>query len=269
MGRPSTDMVPGTANGTGRNGRINILLMTATITPDNSPELARTDPALRLEDYRQALDFYIGQLGNAQKPGAIEGIVFAENSDSDISSLVALAQARGVDERVEFIANYGRHSFPGRDRSVGESRLLDHVMATSPLIEAAGKQAVVWKITGRYQVRNLARMVRTAPARFDLYCDVRNRPIAWLDLRFMAWTRAGYDRLLRGMPERIGGDPKEPAMHGYITGLCDTDVVLRYRTEPLVDGVRGWDNRHYAKGAARAKFWLRAISRRLLPNLWV
>lgn len=256
-----------------RNGRVDILLMTATITPDNSPELARTDPALRLEDYAQALDFYIGQLGTADRPGAIDGIVFAENSDSDVSSLVALAQARGAGDRVEFIANYGRHSAPGRDRSVGESQLLDHAMTASRLIAAAGERAVVWKITGRYQVRNLARMVRTAPARFDLYCDVRNRPIAWLDLRFMAWTPAGYDRLLRGIAERLGTDPKEPAMHGYVTGLAttggDAGVVPRYRTEPLVDGVRGWDNRHYAKGAARLKFWLRAAARQLVPTLWI
>ena len=261
----------GTAAGNGAEGGkpVNILLMTATITPDNSPELARTDPALRLEDYAQALDFYIGQLGTAGRRGAIDAVVFAENSDSDVSSLRALAQARGAGDRVEFIANYGRHSFPGRDRSVGESALLDHAMVTSRLIAAAGAGAVVWKIPGRYRVRNLAATVRAAPARFDLYCDVRNRPIAWLDLRFMAWTPAGYDRLLRGIAERLGTDPKEPAMHAYVTGLQDSAVVLRYRTEPLVDGVRGWDNRHYAKGGALLKFWLRAASRRLAPGLWI
>jgi len=251
------------------DAHVDILLMTATITPDNSPELARTDPALRLQDYADALAFYIDRLGTDAKDGVIDGIVFVENSDSDISSLVALAAARGVADRVEFIANYGRHSYPGRDRSYGESRLLDHGMSNSRLIATAGDRAVVWKITGRYRVRNLARMVRTAPARFDLYCDVRNRPIAWLDLRFMAWTREGYDRLLRGIAERLGTDPKEPAMYRYVVGLADPAVVLRYRTEPLVDGVRGWDNRHYAQGRAKLKFWVRATARRLLPGLWI
>lgn len=246
-------------------GRVDILLMTATITPDNSPELARTDPALRLDDYARALDFYINQL----ETNAIQAIVFVENSNSDISSLIALTAARGVTDHVEFIANYGRHSYPGRDRSYGETRLLDHAMETSRLIADAGERGIIWKITGRYQVRNLARMVETAPRRFDLYCDVRNRPIAWLDLRFMAWTNSGYDRLLRDIASRLGTDPKEPAMHRYITGLADATVVQRYRTEPLVDGVRGWDNRHYAQGRAKLKFWIRATSRRLLPRLWI
>jgi hypothetical protein len=224
--------------------------MTATITPDvatitaMSPhyvELGRTDPAVRLADYTQALDFYIGELNR----GAIASIVFVENSASDVSSLVALAAARRVGDRVEFIANYGEHSYPERDRSYGETRLLDHAMATSRLIAAAGNRAVVWKITGR------------------------NRPIAWLDLRFMAWTRAGYDRLLRGIAERLGTDPKEPAMHAYVTALADPMVVQRYRREPLVDGVRGWDNRPYGQGRAKLKFWVRATTRRVLPFLWI
>lgn len=247
----------------------NILLMTATITPDDAPELVRTDPALRLEDYRQALDFYIGQLGAVTPGGPLDGIVFVENSDSDVSTLRALAQERGAADRVEFIANYGRQSYPGRHRSVGESRLLDHGMATSRLIAAAGDGAVVWKITGRYQVRNLATMVRTAPARFDLYCDLRSRPMTWLDLRFMAWTRAGYDRWLQGISERLGADPREPAMYDYVLAIRDPGVVKRYRAEPLVDGVRGWDNAHYARGRALAKFWLRTAARRLVPLIWI
>ena len=248
-----------------RTGRVDIVLMTATITPDNSPELARIDPVLRLGDYVQALAFYIDKL----ETDVIQGIVFVENSDSDIRLLVALAAARGVADRVEFIANYGRHSYPGRDRSYGETRLLDHAMATSRLIADAGEQGLIWKITGRYQVRNLAQMLKTAPCPFELYCDVRNRPIAWLDLRFMAWTRSGYDRMLRDIAGRLGTDPKEPVMHRYITGMADAAVVQRYRTEPLVDGVRGWDNRHYAQGHAKLKFWIRAASRKVLPFLWI
>jgi hypothetical protein len=142
-------------------------------------------------------------------------------------------------------------------------------MANSRLIAEAGDDAVIWKITGRYHVRNLAHMVKSAPRRFDLYCDVRNRPIAWLDLRFMAWTRAGYDRILRNVAERLGEDPKEPVMHRYISEMIDDTVVKRYRAEPLIDGVRGWDNKHYAQGRAKLKFWTRVASRKLLPFLWI
>ena len=37
-----------------------ILLMTATIAPHNARNLARTDPVARLQDYKEALGFYLG-----------------------------------------------------------------------------------------------------------------------------------------------------------------------------------------------------------------
>lgn len=253
------------AAGGGR--RANILVMTATITPRDSPELARTDPELRLADYADALHFYLGHLG-----GALDGIVFVENSDSDVSPLRALVADHHASDKVEFIANYGVHSYPGRDRSYGEFKILDRAMATSALIQAADQAAVIWKITGRYAVSNLARMVATAPAGFDFYGDLRTRPIQWADLRFMAWTRRGYDLLLRDLADTLGEDPREPVMFRYLKGrLGDPGlrIVPRYRREPLVAGVRGWDNRHYSTGGALLKYYVRAIARRIFPFVWI
>ncbi len=245
--------------------RRHILLMTATITPENSPELARVDPATRLADYHAALAFYLGLVG-----AAIDGIVFVENSDSDIASLRALAAASPHGDAVEFIANYGQFRYPGRDRSYGEFKLLDHAMATSRMIAAAGEDAIVWKITGRYQVRNLARMIRQAPRHFDLYCDMRDRPVRWMDLRLMAWTRHGYREVFAGITDTLPTEPREPVMRDYVpTRAGRARIVPRYRTEPLVAGVRGWDNRAYDKGSAMLKFYVRAISRRTLPFLWI
>jgi len=247
--------------------RINILVMTATITPRGSPELARTDPALRLADYTEALRFYIGHLGKV-----LDGIVFVENSDSDISSLRDLVDAHQAADKVEFIANYGIHSYPGRDRSYGEFKILDRAMAESALVEAAGDAAVIWKVTGRYVVSNLPRMIATAPENFDFYGDLRTRPIAWADLRFIAWTKRGYDLLLRNLADTLGEDPREPVMFRYLKGkLSDLSlrVVPRYRREPLIEGVRGWDNRHYSKGGPLLKYYIRGISRRILPFVWI
>lgn len=248
--------------------RVNILLMTATITPHNSPNLERTDPAIRLADYRDALAFYIGTLTVGGR-GAIDRIVFVENSDSDVSSLEALARERGVADRVEFIARYGDHSCPGQDRTLGENLLTDHAVNASRFIAAAGDAAVVWKITGRYQVINLVEMVRTAPKSFDVYCDMRKRPIHWMDLRFIAWTPAGYRRLLSNMGERFGTEPKEPLMYDYMAALDDPTVVKRYRREPLVHGVRGWNGVYYARGIGLLKYVIRTASRRVLPGLWI
>ena len=241
----------------------NILLMSATVTPRDSPELARTDPALRLADYAAALDFYIPKLDDV-----LDGIVFVENSDSDISSLRTLAERHGAVDRVEFIARYGIHSYPGHDRSYGDFKVIERAMADSRLIAAAGDNAVVWKTTGRYRVVNLERMLATAPHPFDLYCDLRRRPIEWADLRFLAWSRRGFARILDQVAETLGEDPREPAMYRHIRAHeqdPDLTIVTRYRREPLIEGVRGWDNRHYSRGKGLLKYYLRAGARRMAP----
>ena len=65
--------------------------MTATITPHNARNLARTDPAARLKDYDDALGFYLGLI---DRP--LHGIVFVENSDSDVTTLRQLVASRGL-----------------------------------------------------------------------------------------------------------------------------------------------------------------------------
>lgn len=242
-----------------------ILLMTATITPENSPLLVRTDPVQRLHDYERALEFYVGSIG---KP--LYGIVFVENSDSDISSLRAIADRFGVSDRIEFVANYGKQSYPGRDRAYGEFKLLDYAMANSALVAGARDEAVIWKITGRYLVLNLATMIRSAPKRFDVYVDMRNHPLRWMDLRFMGWTYIGYDRVFAGLTDKIEAEPNEPVMREYVPTLSDKALIVqRFRSTPLVDGIRGWDNRQYFSGGAKVKHYVRVVARMLAPWYWI
>ncbi len=72
----------------------NIILLTATIRPmaDNF-STARCDPGVRRRDYEQALRFYLG-LGK----GVVDGILFLENSDADLSSLEAIAKTDNPDK---------------------------------------------------------------------------------------------------------------------------------------------------------------------------
>lgn len=251
-------------------GHANILLMSATVTPRDSPELARVDPQLRLDDYAAALEFYIPKLADT-----IDGIVFVENSDSDISALRAIAERHGASDRVEFIANYGIHSYPGHDRSYGYFKVVERAMVQSRLIAAAGDDVIVWKVAGRYQVLNLKQMLTTAPDRFDLYCDMRTmrkRPHYWADLRFLGWSKRGFARILDQVAETLGEDPREPVIYHHIKAkMADPQVTIvpRYRREPLIEGVRGWDNRHYSRGVALLKYYLRATVRRFAPFIQI
>ena len=155
--------------------------MTATITPlPGIPVLARTDPKARLQDYQEALAFYSGLLG-----GCFDAIVFAENSNSDVSPLIAASSKRRHFDKLEFISFYGLDYEPKHGRGYGEFRLVDHAISTSKLLRS---DDVIWKVTGRYIVKNIERIVDLRPPDSDLYCHLRNYPYRLCELYLMAWN---------------------------------------------------------------------------------
>jgi hypothetical protein len=245
--------------------RQQLLLMTATITPNNAKGLQRADPVTRLADYYHALEFYLGMLG-----GPLSGIVFVENSSSDISMLEQLVRSRGLSDRVEFVCNYGSYVYTEEGRAYGELKLLEHAMLVSGKVLHPGAEVVVWKVTGRYKVRNLASIIATAPADFDVYVDMRDHPEPWLDTRLMAWTRLGFEQVFRGLADEMNARAHERVMREYIAARADNvRLVPRFRREPFIEGVRGYDNNEFSRGGELIKSYLRSVSRAVAPWCWI
>jgi len=210
-----------------------ILLLTATLRPPPGVS-ARADPAVRLEDYRIALRFYLAMLGR----GELARLVFVDNSDSDLGTLQAEAEAVGLAACCEFISFSGLDYPTEYGYGYGEFRLLDHAMTHSRLIRAL-PDAVVVKVTGRYVVRNLAALLRRLPPRFDVACDVRNRRKPWADTRVMAWTAGGYERVLRGVCAHLRRDltrlPPEMRMAQHLHDSGGSFSIVQ-RLAPCVVG---------------------------------
>jgi len=247
-----------------------ILLLTATITPpQGAPELVRTDPKLRLSDYDAALSFYLTLVGQS-----IDRIIFAENSNSDLTLLKQRCAQSDKQDAVEFISFYGLDYPPEYGRGYGEMRLIDYAIEHSQTIAQLGQSDIVLKMTGRYICRNLPALIRTAPPAFDLYCDLKDRPMPWMDLRLFAFTKAGYDRLLRGVYTKLSRAhlkaAPEKEMRNHIGDLVETGhITPRFRKEPLIDGVRGNDGRNYSKGKNLAKYVVRSAARKITPFLGI
>jgi histone H3 len=119
------------------------VLLTATITPPpGATHLARTDPKIRLGDYRKAFDFYCSALA----AGVIDQLIFAENSQSDIRSLRDVTEKHGVTAKTEFISHPGLDYPPEYGRGYGEFMLVDRAMASSLLIRKLPFQRLVREI---------------------------------------------------------------------------------------------------------------------------
>jgi len=248
------------------------LLVTATITPPaDVPFLVRSDPLVRLEEYRRALRFYL-----SVPDRTVDRIVFVDNSDSDVSSLQQVVVEAAGAKDVELI------SYPGLDypveqgRSVGETRLIADALGRSRIMSALAEDEVFWKVTGRLRVRNISRLVASTPTDCDLYADFRRYRRPWVDTRVFAVTPAAFRRLFLPRIDLLRQDllppgflaPEERLFTDLLAERERERICPRLRVEPLVEGSSGFGE-NYQRPKRRIESSVRAVTRRLLPFLWI
>jgi hypothetical protein len=244
--------------------------MTATIAPlPGIPALVRTDPELRLRDYQEAFAFYASLLGDC-----FDAIIFAENSNSDVSAIAPGSSGNRIAaSNVEFMSFYGLDYPPAWGRGYGEFKLVDYAMEHSKLMQP---DDVVWKVTGRYVIGNVRRIVETRPSTADVYCHMRNFRYRLCELYLLAWTKRGYESVIKGIYPKLRNDiiPNvhtiEETLFRKIVDQSFTkvEIVPRFRVVPIVRGIRGWNNSQYS-----SPWSLKLIARRLAhtftPSIWI
>lgn len=172
------------------------LLLTATITPSDVPNLVVRDPVQRREEYLRATRFYLS-LGLP--------VVLAENSGADLSDFRRLGSSLEVLQQA-----------PSGEATLGrgflETRLVIDAAHCSEQIASADGH--FWKITGRYVVRNMARLVAKAQPSRDLYFNLRRHPELWADM----WVYGASTRGMSLLEPNLGALAEEPAerpMYGF------------------------------------------------------
>jgi hypothetical protein len=254
-----------------------VLLSATVIPPSHVPNLVLTDPDLRLLDYERALAFYLSLLDKG-----VDYIVLVENSNADISKLHQLVTGSGLRDRVELISFYGLDYPVEYGKGYGEFKLVDYAMSNSRILSAEMSKAVIWKVTGRYVVKNLSEVIRRRPQPFDIYCNFRlglTRPISkpkllkWMDLFLLAWTATGYDGVIKNIYQDLRADHHGEAEVRFRELLDQVpphlSVVNRYTTIPFIDGFRGFDGQNFSQGMNRWKYYSRCVAQRLMPWAWL
>ena len=247
---------------------MSILLMTATVSPPSTAtKLARADPIDRLDDYAKALAHYI----ELHEQGLFDALVFVENSDADLRVLKALAARSTRRETIEFLSFYGL-DYPGAfGRGYGEMQIIEHAMQRSALIAAAPADAMIWKITGRYVLRNVGRLI-DGSVEAELFCQCRDLPRAWADMYFMGWRKRAYAGTLAGAAGRLREDLHGRSSEVELRKLIDEKaksmrVARRFAAVPQLSGIRGFDNRRFEEQGIKTS--VRVVLGRLMPWVWI
>ena len=250
-----------------------VLFLTGTLAPAaGTPLLARSAVADRIADYRRALDFQLGVLAR----GAVDRLVFVENSGHGMHPFADQVAASGLADRVELISYAAPPVPPGGSRLEAEFHLILHGLAAARSLAGLPPETVVWKITGRYVLRNIETIMDRAPPGRDAHFHCRDWPRPHVDFAhagyalgraeavigallqgpmgtgYMAWARAA---MARGTP-----------VQGPFAGLR---LSLRFGAIPRLSGWRGVDGASWDGPGQRARHALRVAAAAVAPRLWI
>ena len=246
---------------------MSLLLMTGTIRPNaNSKNLARTAVADRIEDYKQGLEFNIELL----RRGDISSLVFVENSGEGMDAFSATVADSGISDRIELIS-YDAQQSQKEGRFVGECKLICEALSRSSLIKSCG-ESHVWKVTGRYTVKNLASILKHSSSDKDLLLHCRNYPMRYVDFGLAGFRLSTARDILNRILQRVKTlRDDERVLREMIDdgSFDDLSVSQRLPRVPNFYGVRGLDNSSYGGLRYRTLFAARSILNLTMPRIWI
>lgn len=253
-----------------------VLFLSSCIDPTKTdPErVERNDPQTRLIDYKKALAAYL-----SMPCRQITHIVFADNSGSDLSDLQLLYKRTNPFSRtMEFLSFEGNEVPDGLHYGYAELGTIDYILSNS---EIAQRSTHFAKATGRLFFPNLPKLIDHAPSQYKALVDCRTHPLrkpqdrrpfvtSTLCLFSTQFYRENFvgKRHLMGPETGIG---LAELLYYYILEDFKKDNQV-YRRFPFnVDpvGVGAHWNEDYQSRRYRRKAAIRAIMRKIAPQIWI
>ena len=173
------------------NKRITLLL-TATIDPKGIVFLKRNDPLVREQDYINALSKW---LETVHIP-----IVFCENSNYRSNKIINLIKNYSNKE-IEILQFAGQNFPKELGKGYGELLIIEYAIQNSILIEHSD---YVIKITGRYYIKNIQKIMRALlnDKNFYVMVDLK-RNLTWADSRAFAFKPSFINNYLSKFQDLI------------------------------------------------------------------
>jgi hypothetical protein len=246
-----------------------LLVMTATIIPAANAGVRRADPELRLEDYKQALRYWL-----SYNHPAAERILFLENSGADLAELRAIAADENPRGKVVEILSVPGNRIPeGTNYGYTEMQMLDDGLAQSQLRQQTTHMI---KVTGRLTFPALGKALDKISKPFELMAECRKLgfPRRGFDAstQLFVCSHDFYDRVLRDSKKEMNSTDVRLLEHliyrKVIPFKGQPGIYLRFpiNIEPV--GYSGFKSRSYNSPKTALTRAIRAALRVIAPNYW-
>lgn len=247
------------------------IVLTACIRPV-APVL-RSDPELRMEDYRRGLKFWL-ELPDPR----IRRIIFLENTAFPLDDLEREARAANPHRRaLEFVSLDCNVLPPGLHYGYTEFLLLDRGLAASRLY---AETPAFFKATGRYTFPAISRLLDCLPDDWIFAADSRcNRrftpyPQEFTSCALLGGERAFFEKHVRHLYREMQPPPEfrkqfiEDLLFDRLIPLRDKPgVVLRWPVNCEASGI-GANNDQFDTLQKKMLRVARAVGRRVAPDVW-
>ncbi len=206
-----------------------VLLLTGCINPNGMPFTQLTNTSERQKQYVDAIHFYI--IHTDYK------IVFCENSNTDISSLL-----NNDHNRLEILTFLGNQD-KLRGKGYGEAEIIEYALCHSSFIHENNN--IIIKITGRLVVNNIRQIIESIKYNKDFVTCLFHSNLKFADSRIFCGTTAFFREFLKNK-EHIN-DSKEIFFEHVLasTVLESSYRFIPFTEEPLISGISGSTGKKY------------------------
>lgn len=246
-----------------------LLVMTATIIPAANAGVRRSDPQLRLEDYKQALRYWL-----TYKHPAADCILLLENSGADLTELRAIAANENLYSKpVEILSVPGNRIPEGTNYGYTEMQMLDEGLALSQLRRQTTHMV---KATGRLTFPTLGKTLDKIRQPFDLMAECRKLgfPRRGFDAstQLFVCSHDFYDRVLRDSKREMNSTDVRLLEHLIFRKVIpfkgQPGIYLRFPCNIDPVGYSGFKSRSYNSPKTAFIRAIRAALRVIAPGYW-
>lgn len=138
-----------------------ILFLTACVNPKGMTYTKLSNPEIRLQQYKDALDWYLENTSMK--------ILLVENSGYDFSDCY---KRQIENKRLEFLCFEGNGYDRSRGKGYGEAVIMEYGMVHSELINLTPPNSQIVKVTGRLLCRNINEICRSCNKADTVYANI-------------------------------------------------------------------------------------------------
>jgi len=249
-------------------------VMTACIDPSKGEyQLKRTDPLIRMEDYKVALRYWL-----ALPDERLNKILFIENSAYSLDSLKAVAANENpFHKAVEFVSLDCNWYPPGGHYGYAELRMLDLGLEQS---ELRASTTHMIKVSGRFKFPALGRLLDRVPKDFDAVADARGwdnfrqrRAHPYVTTPIILFKHTFYKKYLQNCYLDLAEGRLQHMETIYYEKLAALKsahkITFRFPFNVTPVGFPAHRESSYSSSKEAGKNAFRSVARVLLPDWWI